>query len=432
MKINLSMDFIRPVAVAVKKYTSLLPSVVVTLVALLMFIPLLWLGGKVKAEMQISSQNAGTVQSLISQAPTEAKVQQVRIYMDKLKKDAEELEQKSIQSSQRDLMTYDYVIFPAPSDASSQIYDVFGRKYRAAIEALLTEKMNAKDAPSEAEIRAKTGARPAGAGRLEGSLRIETQNPMVDALCLTRADEISVYANPDVFAWYSFWQAYEFKGKDQALQDCWDSQVAYWVYEDIVDTIIKMNGTSGKVKSAPVKRLLGVSFTGPVVNQNDRNVGGMGNLNTATASRDIPVYITPTSPGPFVSGSPTYRTGNDDVDVIHFAVSVVLDNRSVLAFMKELCTEKAHTYYPDFDASTGDPIESRHNQISILESNITVVDKADPAHELYRYGKSAAMRLDLVCEYLFVRKGYDMIKPDPIRKRLGQEITGEENPESGV
>lgn len=147
--------------------------------------------------------------------------------------------------------------------------------------------------------------------------------------------------------------------------------------------------------------------------------------------RDIPSYITETSLSPFLADSPTKRSGNNDVDVIHFAVSVVLDNKSVMAFMKELCTEKAHEFYPDFDPSKGDPVEASHNQISILQSNISVVDKTLPAHELYRYGKSAVVQLDLVCEYLFVRKGYDMIKPDPVRERLGQEKINEAAPDAG-
>jgi hypothetical protein len=37
------------------------------------------------------------------------------------------------------------------------------------------------------------------------------------------------------------------------------------------------------------------------------------------------------------------------------------------------------------------------------------------------------MRLDLTCEYQFNRKGYDSIKPDSVKKRLGQF---EETPEN--
>ena len=95
--------------------------------------------------------------------------------------------------------------------------------------------------------------------------------------------------------------------------------------------------------------------------------------------------------------------------------------------MKELCSEKSHSFYPDF-VQSGQPVESRHNQITILQSDLKVIDKTDPAHELYRYGKSAVIRLDLICEYQFNRKGYDMIKPKLIKKQLGQpEDAGEQN-----
>ena len=65
-------------------------------------------------------------------------------------------------------------------------------------------------------------------------------------------------------------------------------------------------------------------------------------------------------------------------------------------------------------------MQARHNQISILQSDLKVVDKTASEHELYRYGKGAVMQLDLICEYLFDRAGYDAIKPKPIKERLGQ------------
>ena len=74
----------------------------------------------------------------------------------------------------------------------------------------------------------------------------------------------------------------------------------------------------------------------------------------------------------------------------------------------------------------GDPVQSRHNQITILQSDIKIIDKKDDAHELYRYGKGAVVRLDLVCEYQFNRAGYDAIKPKAIKERLGQSVKQKE------
>jgi hypothetical protein len=90
-----------------------------------------------------------------------------------------------------------------------------------------------------------------------------------------------------------------------------------------------------------------------------------------------------------------------------------VDNRFVLAFQKELCSEKAHRFRKDF-AESGEIVENaRHNQITILQSDLKVIDPVSIDHQLYRYGKGAVMQLDLVCEYLFYRKSYDSINRNP-------------------
>lgn len=437
MKMNLSMDFLKPLAGTLKKYTALLPSVVITVVALLLFFPTVLVGNKVKDQMQKSARTASTVQSLSNEVPSKNEPQQLQIYMDKLEEDANKIKQLAIQSSQRDLVTYDYVIFPEPpKDQSAQIFTIFGATYRSDIESLI-RKMNALDAPSDVEIRNAGGGGATPANRMAGGARtVNAKDPMVDAICMKRAQEISVYTNPSGFSWYGFWEKYTFSGKDQAIQDCWDSQVALWVYEDIVDTIVKMNGSGGTVASSPVKRLMGVSFTGPVVADSSstatRYYGEMGG---GMGMRDIPNYVTAMLPSNFMDESPTARVCNEEVDIVHFAVSVLVDRATVLSFMKELCSEKPHTFYPSVFTEPfvrqGEPVESRHNQITILKTNLNVVDKADPEHEFYRYGKGSVMRLDLVCEYQFNRTGYDPIKPDPVKERLGQEGTAEDNTAPG-
>ena len=128
-----------------------------------------------------------------------------------------------------------------------------------------------------------------------------------------------------------------------------------------------------------------------------------------------------------MGASPTSRRCDENVDIVHFAVSVLVDNHAIFPFMKELCSEKPHSFYPSvfeepFIRKEEPAVESRHNQITVLQSDIKVVDKKDEAHELYRYGKGAVVRLDLVCEYQFNRAGYDAIKPKAIKERLGQPV----------
>ena len=434
-KINISMGFLKPVQNFFKKYTALLPSIGIVIVALLLFFPTLMVGKGVKEEMEKSAKKFKEVQGLAGDVPSKDDPPQVKRYMDRLKEEATQIETLMTQSSQRELISYD--VFP-PKSTSSQLYADFGSQYRQSIETMV-KNMNALDAPSELEIAEKTGSVRTNrtTGRTSQRTTANAINPMVDALCLTRSQEISVYANPSLFSWYEFWKDYEFRGENQALEDCWDSQIAFWIYEDIAETISKMNVGSEKVSSSPVKRLMGFSFVSSDFSGGNSVSSGRGDfmmrsrgMQGGAANRDKPNYIVESSTATttssqagltsnFVASPLTARTGDEDVDIVHFAFSVLVDNRMVMAFMQELCSEKPHTFRTDFKAD-GQEVQARHNQITILQSDLNAVDKQASEHELYRYGKGAVMQLDLVCEYLFVRKGYDSIKPDPVKALLGQ------------
>jgi hypothetical protein len=431
MNISISL---KPVLVFLKKYTAMLPSIGILIGTLLLFVPVLLIGGSVKKDMTASVNTARQVQSELGDVPSRDKPQQVKLYMDKLEEDASKIELLALQSCQRDLITYDDVIFPKPVDSSAQVFHEFGSNYRMAIEEML-KNVKALDAPSDAEIRAKIGGTTADRttglggrpldGGYSGQRTVNVQDPRIDALCLSRAQEISVYAHPTAFPWYGFWEKYVFAGEGQALQDSWDAQVAFWIYQDIIDTIQKMNGTNSSVSESAVKRLLGVSFSGPVtLGQNQGMLGREYYSEQTAAGRDIPNYVTPLLSSNFMTTSPTGRVSNEELDVVHFAVSVLVDNRFVLAFQKELCSEKAHRFRKDF-AESGEIVENaRHNQITILQSDLKVIDPLAVDHQLYRYGKGAVMQLDLVCEYVFYRKSYDSIKPKPILQRLNVTETG--------
>lgn len=411
----------------IKKYAALLPPIGLLIFAVILFLPALWLGSKVKAQMDSSAGQAQTIRSLMADVPPRDKPAQIKAYMDRLENDVTQIDELIWQSSQRELIAWN--IFPEPKDTSSQIYVEFGEHYQKAIENLLSE-MKALDAPSENEIQQRTGtsrtATPgAGMYAMGGAAgrRTTAQDPMVDALCIARAESISVYANPSAFAWYGFWQNFQYEGKDAAVKDCWNSQIALWIYEDVVKSIQAMNVGSGRVSTSPVKRLLGISFTGPVQISDARQMGGMyrtGQPGQQTSERDNPNFVTSTHQSVFVHTPWTGRVGGADYDVVHFATSVIIDNHHVMGFMQELCSQKEHTFREGFQAD-GNVVHSRHNQITILQSAVHVVDKDNPIHELYRYGNGAAVRLDIVGEYLLNRKGYDEIKPDSIKIMLEQK-----------
>jgi hypothetical protein len=105
----------------------------------------------------------------------------------------------------------------------------------------------------------------------------------------------------------------------------------------------------------------------------------------------------------------TGRKCDDQIDVIHFSLSVIIRADDVLKFMAELCSEKEH----NFAGYKGNqkPEKYKHNQITILQSSIGPVDRESTEHKRYYYGENPVVMLTVVCEYDFVRQGYDPVKP---------------------
>jgi hypothetical protein len=120
----------------------------------------------------------------------------------------------------------------------------------------------------------------------------------------------------------------------------------------------------------------------------------------------------------------TGRICNDSIDVVHFSFSVIIDSKEVLGFMQELCSEKKHLFKGYYGKKQ--TRELKHNQITILKSDVTPVDRLKDSLEGYYYGDDSIVRLDLVCEYIFGRSGYDVIKPGSIKEMLGQSDAAEE------
>jgi hypothetical protein len=93
--------------------------------------------------------------------------------------------------------------------------------------------------------------------------------------------------------------------------------------------------------------------------------------------------------------------------------------------MQQLCSAKQHVI-PDVGPLAGDPNRkpqdagnSKHNQITVLETKIRSLDQTElegQAHRFYRYGDDTTVELNLICEYIFNKKGYDDIKPESAKK----------------
>jgi len=115
-----------------------------------------------------------------------------------------------------------------------------------------------------------------------------------------------------------------------------------------------------------------------------------------------------------MANSFTGRFSDIDIDVMHFNFSVVIAVKSVLPFMKELCSGKQHKFKGFFD-QLPQAQTFTHNQITILQSKFITVDRLGPFHSRYRYGQDAVVELRLVCEYVFNKSAYDSIKPAEVK-----------------
>jgi hypothetical protein len=399
----------------IKKYSALLIPAAIAFAALLLFIPTILTGSSIEQDMGSRLALSSQIRSLAKKTPSGKQPEQEKVYTASHAADARLVEQLVKQSTQRQLLAYG--IFPRPQDQSPQLFDKFGEKIRTSLKELV-ERVSALDAPTEAEIRKETGRSTSSRSRQRGKLygSRPKDDVIVDAFCGKRAESVPVYANPNIFEWYDFWENYKYDGFELAVEDCWYSQLAYWVYEDVIDTIGVMNTGSECVYTSPVKRLIGISFSGlaDYVKSKSKNYGS-----SAMSDGDRPQYIADTSSQVLGVRPWTLRVCNDDIDVIHFSVAVIVGSKAVMPFMKELCSEKEHTFRVDY-AKTGAQKTSRHNQITILQSEVEPIEGDDSVHANYRYGDGAIVRLNLICEYVLYRNGYDMIKPDTIKILLNQ------------
>jgi hypothetical protein len=180
------------------------------------------------------------------------------------------------------------------------------------------------------------------------------------------------------------------------------------------------------VLTAPVKRFLRMSFTMGL--KRPKSGGGVfrgirGRRATKDKDEaDKPVYVLKDADGLTESCTGRYSESESDgdIDVIHFNVAFVVSAKAVLPLMEELCSAKEHKFngYPD---GLEQPQTFKHNQISVLESKIGSVDPKALAHRYYSYGEDSVVELDLICEYVFNKKGYEEIKPESVKNTLAGE-----------
>jgi hypothetical protein len=335
------------------------------------------------------------VREMSKKLPAAGQAEVERRYQDAYRQDANLIKSLSVESTQRELLSYD--IFPQPKDTSTLLFTRFGAKFRQGVDGLIA-KVHGGDCPNAGELdAAKSGPVFSGGA----SSRI------IEGICHARAKSVSVYVDPGSVSGYDFWKAYQYVTIDDSVKDCWFWQVGYWIVEDVFSTVGTMNHGSSCVLTSPVKRVERVGFVTP---------DALFNPGSGKTSQERPKYVT--KPEEQLTESFTGRVSNEDIDVVHFSMVVMLSSKAIIPFMRELCSAKEHR----FTGFTGQepPKVFKHNQITILESRVRPVDLTSFEQRYYRYGSDSVVEVELVCEYIFNKKGYDAVKPELIKNPVAK------------
>jgi len=426
-----------------KNNLSLLVPILIAVVALLLFIPTRILSGKLRETVTKNSGQVGkSVTSLINRVEQAAKAKQLEPFVNAYAKDANQIEKLMKGTTLRELLTYR--LFPDTNEGTIMLYEEFGERYRGGIDAML-KSVKAGVPPTDVEIRAALERTPqstygGGSGYADlyggrNTSRIqspmgpavpgrdrqytswglpEPQRKIVDNISLEKARNAGVYVSPVDLAGYTYWSDWKFENRDAAYRDCWYYQLGYWAIEDVIATVVKMNQNATSVLDAPVKRVMNTAFvfgrSGTGMRRSVRRSGMVGAMRPKKEG-EYPTYVTSTRSA--MSTPCTGRVCNEDIDVFHFEVRTIVDARYVMEFMKELCSAKEHK----FRGWKGTKPEQtyKHNQITILETNVAPVDKMDLDHDFYVYGDEPVVDLDLICEYVLNKPAYEEIKPKLIK-----------------
>lgn len=401
----------------VGSYSVFLVPVVLIIIAVLLLGVNGFLNKKLQAKIQKNSIKLADSVERYSSEPLSAKQSQVeKQYQDSLAADVNALSRLMIQSTKRELLSYQ--VFPLPKSSSEQVYRSFGDAYRQGIRNML-ESYGARSGPSTVEIekalrQSSPGKKISASESFSISKLDNVERMIVEEICQSAAANASFYASAAQIPGYTYWEdirgeigadsVFSFKNQEQAVEDCWYWQLGYWIIEDVLKTIDSMNSDCSSVIDCPVKRLMKLSF-------------GEEKQQSGESKLLRPSYIDSFKNSMTVAH--TGRISNEQFDIVQFQFTVVVDRRATLSFMEQLCTAKEHI----FRGFSGNepPGNFRHNQITILEADIQPVSFGRE-HELYRYGETAVAELKIICEYVFDRPGYDEIKPEFIKNPAQQVV----------
>jgi hypothetical protein len=420
-----------------KNNRALLVPIIIVILAILLFVPTTLLSRSLRATIKDKSVKASQdIDRLIRDVNQAAEAEALEPYIRAYEQDAKDMNDLIVHTTMRELLSYK--IFADPNNISQLAFDPFRQGFVSGIEAMLLS-LKAGGPPTEADIyaaletssrspfnrgrtgggRAPTagGAYGAGYGRMGGiagmrmNFRMMTENNrrIVEEVCADKARNAKVYANPVDIGGYAYWSDWKFEKLDKAIKDAWYWQIAYWIIEDVAATIQQMNQDAENVLAAPIKRIMSVQFT---QSRTGRSMLGRGRrMMNIPRDKQTPSYATGIRNA--MTGTPcTGRFTNDVQDIMQFEVRVIVRSADAMRYVQELCSAKTHK----FRGWLGDQPEQvyKHNQISILESQISPVDREDFDHSSFQYGEDEVVDVDLICEYALVRAAYASLIPKEV------------------
>jgi hypothetical protein len=418
-----------------KNNVSLLVAVIIIVVSILLFIPTKLISSGLKKQIKaLSLSYVNEIQRYKPIIQPEAQMDLEEMRLTAMAEDVNKIGILAMQTTQRQYLNKDaFTIEPNNPFFSPSTFTRFGELYCSEIDRFIAED-KAGACISEAELKLTLENQTTSFGRKTDTIDTSTltrprqsssvlssynaiQIKMIDQICEQKAALLSYYVTPESLSGYTYWKEYKYEDFDNAVKDCWYFQLGNWIIQDIFKTIQNMNSGHTNVLDAPVKRLMETSFNlginRPVFL--DFSTGGDQITETRSSAErgDRPKYML--SGKDVLTETCTNRYCNIDTDITQFRIKLIIRSDALFEFMKELCSEKEHVYTDE----SGKDHNFKHNQITILESSIRSIDTESADHELYRYGENNVSEVDLVCEYSFVKKGYDDIKPETIKIDLG-------------
>ena len=346
------------------KYESV--CVALALLLLLALWPALTLGTKAQAQAVKARKLITTLTGLQARGPggvaNKSRVQARTLFAEQTKLEAQEVASLLKQKNQRQFLIAD--MFPDAKDPFG-----FRDKYRSGIKTLREQTLNA-GWPQEL------------------STHTETKSP----------SDIGVYIeNLENFGVPKWIDA----PNPPDAKECWFGQVAFWIQQDLSQIFRDLNlasaereGQSPNVTNATVKLIdhieVGDSY-----------------------------YVADTKQTSSSVGSFTEHVSNDQIDVLHFSFSIIIDSRYVNEFLGLFSRKNLYTIL-NVSLSRED-VEINNRNFKMLGNSSSFNPGKDAAEDLV-YGTAPVIRLDVDAELLLLREIYTKDTPEQIREALQEKI----------